>query len=186
MDVNWVVTIVTVGLSILVSIITSYITTKIRLKVEKRVKRKAVLNAIYAEVDCLLNLITDRADMLNNIDRDKAALATLPLSQNYFSVYEKNAGDLSVLSSNELVKDIISTYMETKGLFDDVKGFSDHSMEIKKIIGNNGGNLAKDNSVFIQDQNMYLISIMDNRIPKVVSLLGGVKNKLQKEITGSN
>lgn len=98
---------------------------KSRLKTEQ----KALLNAILAELKAIDNMVRKREEGYHEakeyIDSLEVPLLIpyLPASNNYFIVYDENVNNLGVINDEKLISDIILTYSEMKGFFDNLKDY---------------------------------------------------------------
>jgi len=129
-------------------------------------KRKSIISSLIAETECLLQLIQNRLDSAKDIAPDSKAFITLPINGDYFRVFDSVAADLSALNSNILAAQTIQTYMEVKGLFDDVKWFTVNAFELKKDLLLINKETSPQLNKYIQNQIIYFDEIVKERAPK--------------------
>ena len=165
----------TISTSILTTIITMTLVNYLKQKMDnhdvRERKRKAVLTSLIAETECLLYLIKSRLKEVENIAEETKASIYFPISGDYFRVFDSLAADLSVLKSSKIINSTIHTYMETKGLFDDVKGLSFNSLELRKGLLRKDGQITPILAQFISSQTIYFNNIVYDRAPLICEKL---------------
>ena len=153
---------------------------------KKRLKEKkiGILRAILTEVNALRGLIVarkrdfiipDKSDILNY------NFMYLPISYNYFTVYESRSAELGIIDNNELIDRVIRTYIETKGLFENIKDLDDCSRQYTSyIISDSYKTMAVQ---FIEAHHSYCMFILNQQAPMVENLLAILADELEKELS---
>lgn len=149
-------------------------------KQERKNRKKAVLCSLFSEVKSLRELIQNRLDSASKLTDEEKPFAYITIKQNYFSVYESSVKDLSVLDSDELIKEVIHTYMETKGLFDDVKGLADSCQDIRSHFIREDLTSEKQKILFYSQIQIFN-NVMNVRSLLILSLLDNLMMLLSKE-----
>lgn len=168
-------------ISIFVFVVGHYIKQIIDNKKASSRKRKAILSSLIAETECLLHLIQTRLEAAKKVKNDVKAFVTIPITGDYFRIFDSVAADLSVLNSNKLAIKAIQTYMETKGLFDDVKWFSTNAFELKRGLVLVNGNVTPLINGYIESQIIYYDEIVNDRAPKACQRLEELIQDLKAE-----
>lgn len=146
---------------------------------ERKNRRKAVFCSLASEIASLRELIQNRLDLVANLKDDEKPFVYIPINQNYFSVYDSVVKELSVLDSDKLIKEIIHTYMETKGLFDDVIGLSNSCLDIKSFVYKEGIT-PESLGTMSQSQLQYFDAVVE-RVHFVLDSLDNLMRIIEKE-----
>ncbi len=149
----------------------------------------SILSALSAELSSLKYLIEDRK---KNFEAARAALTPksivyLPVSYNYFSVFDNLSTEFGLLNAHGSIELIISTYAEVKGLFDSVKDLGNKAQFLQQLSVTPGVSpevikIVTENQLKMQD------FLLTNQVPKVLQLINDCtqviddeKEKLQKD-----
>ena len=167
--------------TIATSIIIHYIKNIIDSRATAKRKRKAVLAALIAELESLFDLIKNRLGQVRDLPMENKPLVTIPIYNNYFRVFDGLAPDLSAIDSTELASRVIRTYMEVKGLYDDVIGFSTLSLELIKLLTTENETASPRVQRYIQSQISYFDNLTQRDAPKVLQGMESLIQDLKTE-----
>lgn len=167
--------------------IANYLFNNMTEKNEKKQKKAALLHSILAEIDTLIYLINDRSEQiyseynkLINAVPIKYFFYYFPIKGNYFVVFDSSAANLGNIHNNQLIMQIIKTYSETKGFFDNLKDFENISIEGRKIQGNKSTYEQLLKSVELHK--LYADQLLNEFAPFILSELKKCKAAIENEI----
>lgn len=97
---------------------------------EKRVNIRLLVDVLIAELTVLDEVIKDRKkQFVQQMEMAGESLYYFNIVEDYFTIFSQNAGKLGLLSP-ALSAEVIRVYIETKGLFDSIRAFSDQTKEL--------------------------------------------------------
>lgn len=97
-------------------------------KKRQKEKKKGLLRALLTEVNALGALIDLRKMEFVIPDKNNVAnynFTYLPVSYSYWTVYESRRAELGIIENHELTDRIIRTYIDVKGLFENLKDLAE-------------------------------------------------------------
>ena len=167
----------------LVAVIATYWFNECSAKKRQKEKKKGLLRAILTEVNALRALIAVRKMEFVIPDKDNIAnynFTYLPVSYSYWSVYESRCSELGIIDNHELTDRIIRTYVDVKGLFENLKDLADCTrLYASYVITSN------DNAMtirLIKAHNDYCMFILKQQVPMVEDGLCKLACELEKEL----
>ena len=123
----------------LVAVIATYWFNECSAKKRQKEKKKGLLRALLTEVNALSVLIAVRKRAFVIPDKDNIAnynFTYLPVSYSYWTVYESRCAELGIIDNHELIDRIIRTYVDVKGLFENLKDLVGNTRSImRRCIG---------------------------------------------------
>ena len=145
-------------------------------------QKLSILSALIAELSSLRILIEDRR---NGFEMVKAVfppttLAYIPVSYNYFSIFDNLSAEIGLLNTPETVTLVISTYTEIKGLFDNLKDLGNkaqilHNLSITSGVSQETIKAVKDNQIKMQEV------LLSEQVPKMINLIDYCVQTLKNE-----
>ncbi|MDY6148918.1 MAG: hypothetical protein SPI35_07890 [Porphyromonas sp.] len=150
---------------------------------DKNAERIAILTALQSELSSLLYLIHSREDDFKTYDPSdlpKGSLPYIPITLNYFSVFESLSAKFGLITNSALVSEIIRTYMETKGLFENVKDLEYFAKQSHALIITPPQKFELLD-ILISFHNGYRESLLEIQIPLVETLIQTCINDINKE-----
>lgn len=135
-------------------------------------KRISVLNALNAELVTLKDLIEDRKKGVEATIESipPTTLTYIPISYNYFSVFDNLSTDLGLISTPEVSKKIIVTYIEIKGLFENVKDLGNKALYIHKL--STEPSISLNAILQIRENEEQMMSLLLNKqVPKILQMI---------------
>lgn len=145
-------------------------------------KRLSILNALSAELSTLKTLIEDRKKgfEMTKVSFPSSTLAYIPISFNYFSVFDNLSAEFGLLNNPQVVQLIISTYAEIKGLFDNVKDLGNSARFLQKLSVTPGIE-TKVVTQLRNNQEQMLYVLLTEQVPMVLQLIDACIQKICKE-----
>jgi hypothetical protein len=131
------------------------------------------LGAIEAELKVHKDALEPLLDLLNKTPAG-LPLATMPIDQNFFIVYEANAAALGRIDNPDLLAEIVRVYGQAKGL-EDALNFNHQRCA---LWDNLQDTLAEPDSVQ-NGQNTRLRQRLDNLTSELVAIKGKINRDLQ-------
>lgn len=167
----------------LVAVIATYWFNECSAKKRQKEKRKGLLRALLTEVNALRALIADRKKAFVIPDKDNVAnynFTYLPVSYSYWTVYESRCAELGIIEIHELTDRIIRTYVDVKGLFENLKDLE----ECTRLYASYA-TTSNDNAMtlrLIQAHHDYCLFISKQQVPMVEEGLCKLACVLEKEL----
>ena len=167
----------------LVAVIATYWFNECSAKKRQKEKRKGLLRALLTEVNALRALIADRKRAFVIPDKDNVAnynFTYLPVSYSYWTVYESRCAELGIIENHELTDRIIRTYVDVKGLFENLKDLE----ECTRLYASYA-TTSNDNAMtlrLIQAHHDYCSFISKQQVPMVEEGLCKLACELEKEL----
>lgn len=160
----------------------TYIFNKYQSFKEKNEVRLSVLSALSAELTELLSLISSREkSFLEDVDNgNESPFSYIPISLNYFSVYENISTKFGLIKNQDLIKIIIRTYSETKGLFEDVKNLEYLSKKGYGLFVESPKSYEQLN-IIITDHKFSVDYIIKTRVPMVKDQISNCIKTIEAE-----
>ncbi len=149
---------------------------------DKNLERISVLNALRADLSSLNEVIHDRKRLIERIPPSsfERSLVYLPISNNYFSVFDNFSTKIGLINNSNLIKQVIRTYTEVKGLFDDVKSYGSNAKFLKNLLINPPPNKELID-VIANEQMRLLDDIITNRVPKIITQINDCIQEIDQE-----
>ena len=147
-------------------------------------KRMSVLNALSAELTSLKVLIENRKKGFEATMETfpPTTLPYIPVSYNYFSVFDNLSTDLGLIKTPEVTKLIITTYIEIKGLFENVKDLGNKALYIHKLSTEPGIN---PNTILQirENEEQMLAFLLNEQVPNILQMINTCTQEINTEIT---
>ena len=148
----------------------------------------AVLSAILNEILSLYSLISVREQDYENTysqcnpdNLEKYYFLYFPITYNYFNIYESQTSKFGSITNRLLVNDIICTYIDLKGFFENVKDLEYYAKEGDKIAFYQPKSLNHVKIAHVHYS--YATSLKNEQLPKIKNILLQTSQKLKNEIT---
>ena len=148
----------------------------------KNLERISVLNALHADLSTLNDVIIDRKSLIDRVPSSspERPLTYLPISHNYFSVFDNFSTKVGLINNPGLIKQVIRTYTEVKGLFDDVKSHGNNAVFLKNLLINPPLN-KEIIDVVANGQLLMLDNIVTNRVPQTINQINDCIQEINRE-----
>ena len=145
-------------------------------------KRMSILYALNAELMTLKALIKDRKTgfEMTRASFPSTTLSYIPISYNYFSVFDNLSAEFGLINNPGVSKLIISTYIEIKGLFENVKDLGSSAQFIQKLSVTSGID-TKIIEKLIVNENMMLNFLLNEQVPKLLQLIDSCGQEISNE-----
>lgn len=145
-------------------------------------KRMSVLNALNAELTTLKALIEDRKKGFEaSLEAlPPTTLPYIPISYNYFSVFDNLSTDLGLISTQEVSKLIITTYIEIKGLFENVKDLGNKALYIHKLSTEPGISSNTISQIRGNEEQMMAL-LLNKQAPKILQMIDTCTKAISNE-----
>lgn len=167
----------------LVAVMATYWFNECSAKKRQKEKKKGLLRALLTEVNALSVLIAvrKRAFVIPDKDNiDNYNFTYLPVSYSYWTVYESRCAELGIIENHELTDRIIRTYVEVKGLFENLKDLADCARQYTSYVINDSTNSMV--LKLIDAHHSYCLLILTQQVPMVEGLLSELASELENEL----
>ena len=152
-------------------------------------QKLSILSTLTAELSSLKYLIEDRKKGFETTTKTfpPTTLPYIPISYNYFSVFDNLAAEVGLINAPETNTLIISTYTEIKGLFENVKDLGNKAQILQSLSITPGVN---QDTIKAITENLLKMQgfVLFEQVPKVLQLIttcikaiDDEKEKIQKE-----
>lgn len=156
---------------------------------DNKQQKLSILSALTAELSSLRHLIEDRKKgfEITKETFPPTTLPYIPISYNYFSVFDNLSSEFGLINAPETTTLIISTYTEIKGLFENVKDLGNKAQILQSLSITPGVN---QNIIMAITENLLKMQdfLLSEQVPTVLQLIASCiktidneKEKIQKE-----
>lgn len=146
-------------------------------------KKKIYIQSLLGEIRAVLLMIGVRKKefvLQNPGEIDNYEFVYFPISYNYFSVYESSVSNIGILENEQLINDIICSYADTKGLFENLKDIERLSRMFDEHILSNPKSEFRERLVVIHYS--YCERTIKQQVPMVEMVLSRLVCELEKEL----
>lgn len=156
---------------------------------DNKQQKLSILSALTVELSSLRHLIEDRKKgfEITKETFPPTTLPYIPISYNYFSVFDNLSSEFGLINAPETTTLIISTYTEIKGLFENVKDLGNKAQILQSLSITPGVN---QNIIMAITENLLKMQdfLLSEQVPTVLQLIASCiktiddeKEKIQKE-----
>lgn len=93
----------------------------------------ALLEVFQSDLTSLKRLHTEMSTLLNSLKEGEPLAYALPVTLNYFSVFENNAAQLGRIERSELISQLVDVYHRGKSLIDSVRMNNETVFEFRRL-----------------------------------------------------
>lgn len=150
---------------------------------EKNEERLSILNAFQSELSSLLSLIYSREKFFISYepsDLPEGSLPYIPITLNYFNIFENLSAKFGLITNPELVTEIINTYAETKGLFENVKDL-EYFAKLSHTLMITPSQDSERRKALVSFHNNYRIFILEDQVPSIKGKINNCINAINRE-----
>ena len=172
------------------TIITSFIATIVTIlvkmwhdRVEEKQQQITYLQSILSEVNALISLLKVRKDEFELQDRNDVVhyeFVYFLTSYNYFNVYEGMVSKIGKVKNVALRERIICSYIDIKGLFENVKDIENISKMYESLMLTNKD--SADKARMVEIHYLYCDRTLNVQVPMVQKVLDTLRLELEQEI----
>jgi hypothetical protein len=99
---------------------------------EQRRGELALLDVFASDLTSLRKLHTQMSNILSTLPEGEPLDSIVPVSLNYFSVFENNVANFGMIRKPELISQLIDTYHRAKGLIDSLRSNNEMVAEFRR------------------------------------------------------
>lgn len=101
---------------------------------EEARKLNGVLQAISAELSVLWRVyMTEVGSSLEKLDDGRALFAVIPLTQDYFTIFNANAAYIGAIPDRDLMRLLVLAYTRAQGVLDSIRFHNDNNELYKQV-----------------------------------------------------